>query len=477
MLQRPPEAQPSPTPEGGAVQPSLGDAAMNLWANQGLAAQAGFAKREGALGAAFDREGAANKQALDVEQKVAKEQAPFLADEVELAQKYEQDSRTAREQAARAAADQMGRIRMMSDKLANSDATKGFWASQSIGQRIGWAIALGLGAFSQAASRGRITNNGAMEMFKQALQEDAQTKSRMLAEGHDQLANERSALADLRSVSADNAQAIQANYITGLSKIQAQIKNVAAQHSDEAVQAKAAQLIAHTDLLKQQALGQLDQNVQQSSLQTTQGLANAMLTQEQLDFTRQQNEWNRLAKQKGVTNRSSIYGFRPSQNDDDYKELGNLVRQYHVAERQAGALADYFAPKNKEGVRVPRGVSSHATPEDIGMLNHLNALLMLTNLEDFHRGAAVSDQEWQLIKGVTGGDLKWQLSTPGTVARVLDKLVKYRHDAALDFARTSLQAGQNEDPLDPAWLAKSGFDPERQQAMRPTLQKEIAGSN
>ena len=55
---------------------------------------------------------------------------------------------------------------------------KGYWADKDVGNRIGWAISVGLGGFASSYNH---TENGAMRLLESAIQDDARTKERKLA--------------------------------------------------------------------------------------------------------------------------------------------------------------------------------------------------------------------------------------------------------------------------------------------------------
>src|SRR6478735_2674793 len=108
---------------------------------------------------------------------------------------------------------------------------------KSTGTKVGWAIALALGAFSQAkaAANGINLQNGAMQMFDRALQQDAMVKQRQLSIQRGQIHGARNTLAEMRDLFKDEQLALKADYLNGWTAIEKRVEaNLAKYGSQEA---------------------------------------------------------------------------------------------------------------------------------------------------------------------------------------------------------------------------------------------------
>lgn len=482
-LQPPPVGAPpipaAPQPQSG-IEIGIGKIGR---ANQ-QAQQAGQASLAATEKAYRDQQDAALRDSAR-EQENLRFEAPKRAKEAELAGKWEQQSAAANERAATQTDAQISHIRQLETQLASSDAAKGFWANKGIGQTIGWGIALAAGAFAQAASRGRIQTNGAMQIFERALQQDNQDKTRQLAAQRDTVAGERSILGELRQKFGDERTALQANYLLGIGKIQAQIKAFAAGTADERAKAQSDMYVAQLEEKKAQVESQLRQNLGATNLQSAQAQAGLLATQDQLDTHRMIAEMTALQKQRaaemGITYRPQVPGFAmPAPTEKAYHDLADKMAAYSAVKDQASALADMLAPK-VDGKRQPIASWRHLNAQDLGRLDQLTSLLDLTNLEGFHRGAAVSPEEWSIIKSIRGGGATWQALKPATVARLLGNLQDYMKQQGYNYAIATGQMQPGTDPWSEENLAKMAVkgSPEwdAYRATAPTLQKAVKGGN
>lgn len=437
----------------------------------------------------YDAEQEALQKKAELEAADAKALAPFRSHEADLAQVYETQMVAAQERAKEQAAKQMSTLQEMERNAAASGAQKGFWANQSVGSKIGWAIALGLGAFAQAsaAARGQNIQNGAMQIFDRALQEDAQDKTRQMQAARDKVAGQRGVMGEMRQAFGDEQQAVKANYIVGLGKIDAQINALMANTADQRVLAQGRVLKSELQAKRNEAYAGFVQGADAHEFERAHAISGALQTKEQMDYTRMLAEYNAKAKAaaaaKGQTSRMTTPGFLPSQHDTQGIELGNRFVQYMTAHDQISPLADIIAPMGADGKRHPVGMSTLVSnPDTLARMNQLSSLLTLTNLENFHRGAAVSDQEMKLVNAVrgvgSGGEVAWTAFAPETVAGLLDKLDKYGKSQVYNYALATGQATPEmikQDPMNPANLEKMDWG--QYVANTPRQQKEIRGGN
>lgn len=477
--------QPQPMAPPEPVRPSdIGIAGMRRVDKK---ARADTEAATGQMQTGYDAEQAALQKKAELEAADAKVTAPYRAHEADLAQVYETQMIAAQERAKQQTAQQVATLQEMERNAAASGSQKGFWANQSVGSKIGWAIALGVGAFAQAsaAARGQNIQNGAMQIFDRALQEDAQDKARQMQAGRDKVAGQRGVMGEMRQAFGDEQQAVKANYIVGLGKIDAQINALMANTADQRVLAQAQVLKSELQTKRNEAYAGFVQGADAHEMERAHAISGALQTKEQMDYTRMIAEYNAQAKaqaaQKGQTWRQTVPGFLPSQTEEQGKELTNRFVQYMTAHDQISPLADIIAPMGADGKRHPVGMAKLVSnPDTLARMNQLSSLLTLTNLENFHRGAAVSDQEMKLVNAVrgvgSGGEVAWTAFAPETVAGLLDKLDKYGKSQVYNYALASGQATPEmikQDVMDPAKLG--AMDWGQYVANTPRQQKEIRG--
>lgn len=208
---------------------------------------------------------------------------------------------------------------------------KGFWADKGVGNRIGWAIAVGLGGFGASVTH---TQNGALQILEAAIADDTRLKERKLAGEKGAIDTAQNSYELLRQSGLDRKQALVANQVLGLQAAQTRLKAYLDGRQGPEAQANAQTLMAQIDAKIAEHKTQFAQLTSQRQQQFAQGMSHIMGTAAELEDRAQQRDLEaQLAMVKARDGKAHIPG------DIGFTEPPNEKQGEELSKRAAGARA------------------------------------------------------------------------------------------------------------------------------------------
>lgn len=385
---------------GAAVDLLKGDAAA---ADQALGAQAGAAKAQ----AQVDTDRANDEKAIyeDLARGAAEHQMAQKAVQT----KYFGDPETGTEGLYQ---QKIKNYEKASNDLVNDPALNStFWDNQGISGRIGWGIALGLGAAAANMGRG---GNPVMQIFKEAVENDASTRWRKQQLMQQRVAGLRSSAEMTKDEGREQQLFLKEQQALGYAAIEGRLKATAAKFGSQQVNAKLAATLADIQMVRAKTQTERDKLLGGILTDAAGKDVSVALAQENMDSTR---EWHKMVaelKAQGKHQGHGPAGFSPVQDPIMGRKLTAELQGHNKIANSTNAIEDLLTDDaigpNGEKIKVqgPNRFKSVARrmldPTWRAQFQGLLGLQVLEAVTKFGRGANLAANEEKLVKAANGND-------------------------------------------------------------------------